>query len=270
VPQANSLARLRLANLLLDLGRFDEAAAEFRKALDADSSDTHALFGMAQLSVARQDPQKALRYLIAVGMAPEARKRACCLRAAVYERLGNREARDIELGRLAEMPEDAPWQDDAMNQVVLLQVSPLARARQLQSQGLYGAAVAVLQKAVQQYPQADWAWAALGTALGLAQDPAGAEKALLKSVELASGNAEYWFYLGLARQDQRLYRAAAAAFHKAIELQATDAMAHFKLGECLEQQGDRDAAAEAFRKAHRFRPDMGEVRERLEKLAGKS
>ena len=75
--------------------------------------------------------------------------------------------------------------------------------------------------------------------------------------------AEHWFYVGIYRQEQRQFKAAAEAYRTTVELRPQDSEAHFRLGECLEASGDRKAAAEAFRQALRHRPDMAKARDRL-------
>ncbi len=269
----NSLPRLRLAGLFLEQGRLDEADAEFRKVLAAGPDDAHARLGLGQVAAARRQDDEALDHLRAVADNPFARKRACALLAAVYERRGDRAAADGVRRRLAGLPDDEPWPDDGAEHVAQFQVGlagRLERARALQLQSQFTEAVRLLREAVEHYPAADAAWSRLGTGLGLLKDFPGAERALLKSIELAPGRADHWFYLGAARKEQRNYRAATEAFRKAAELRPTDAAAHYQVGECLEAQGDRVGAIAAFRAALRCRPDMAEARDRLARLKDKS
>jgi tetratricopeptide (TPR) repeat protein len=68
--------------------------------------------------------------------------------------------------------------------------------------------------------------------------------------------ASVWFDLGLVRQDQRDYAAAASAYRKAIELKSDYAEAALNLGIVLQEAGDLDAAMAAYAQAYRLRGDM--------------
>jgi tetratricopeptide (TPR) repeat protein len=266
-----SLARLRLADLLQQHDRLDEAAAEYQKVLAADPDDAHAQLGLGQVAVALQRYRDALPYVQAVADDPFARKRACALEAAVQERLGDRAAADRARSRLAGLPDDQPWPDEPVEQLVRLQVGLLGRLHQaelLQRQGQLPAAITALREAVVRYPRSDVAWSTLARALGFANDFPGAEQAMQKSTELAPQRADHWFYLGAARREQGNHKGATAAFRKALELRPTDASAHFQLGESLQALGDAAGAAEAYRLALRYRPDMAEARQRLAALPG--
>jgi tetratricopeptide (TPR) repeat protein len=272
---ADAPPRLLLADLLQQLGRLDEAAAEYQQALTANRHDGHAQLGLGQVAVARKQYRDALRFLHVVQDNPYARKRACVLRLTVYERLGQPDAVDSERQRLAKLPKDAddpPWPDFAKDTVLRLQVglkARLQRAPHLLRQGRVGEAVALLSETTRRYPDSDLAWATLGSALANGKDYARAEGAFKKAIDLAKENPDHWFNLGYFRQTHRQHQAAAAAYRHALHLRPTEAQTHFHLGECLEELHDRKNATDAFRSALRYRPDMEEARTRLRKLERK-
>jgi protein O-GlcNAc transferase len=266
----NSSARLRLADLLLEQGRLEDAARAFETVLHADPDNDHARFGLGQLAVVCRQYREALPYLQAVADSPHARKRACALRAAVYEHLGETAAVERERLYLAMLPRDEPWPDDGQSRVAQLQVGLLARreqATQMIGQGRYREALTLLQDTVARYPESDLDWAALGQILIGAKDYAGAARALRQAIELAPRRPQYHYYLGMVRREQRRLNEAVEAFHKAIELAPADAQAYYDLGECLEDLGNRAGAADAFRQALRHRPGMDEARKHLAALA---
>src|SRR5262249_38339041 len=83
---------LQQADLLLALGRAEDADKAFQGVLAKDSNSmygAYARLGLAQVAITRQKYREALANLEAVVQEPHARKRACALRAAAYERLGN-------------------------------------------------------------------------------------------------------------------------------------------------------------------------------------
>jgi tetratricopeptide (TPR) repeat protein len=266
----DALPRMRLADLLLQQDRFDEALAEYHKGLAANPDNAHAQLGLAQLAVAQQRYRDALPYLKAVTDDQFARKRACALEAVVHERLGDGAAAERARKRLAELPEDEPWPDAAVQELVRFHVGLMGRldhAQLLQRQDKLADALTLLREAVARYPRSDVAWSTLGRALGHAKDFPGAEQAMLKSTELAPQRPDHWLYLGAARREQGKYKGATEALRRAVELGPTDATAHFEIGQCLEAQGDRASAAESYRLALRYRPDMAEARQRLAALA---
>ena len=71
----NSVAQVRLADVLLELGRLDEADAEYRKVLAASKNDALGQLGLAKLAVARKQYKESLEYLEAIADIPEHDKR---------------------------------------------------------------------------------------------------------------------------------------------------------------------------------------------------
>jgi tetratricopeptide (TPR) repeat protein len=262
-------ARDRLGELLLELGRLDQAEAEFKQALAADADDARARFGLAQVAADRGDPRAALRHLHAVGDSPNARKRACALRAAIYGKLGDQQAVRVEQKRLDKLEADEPWPDEALERVFALQAGVDARLRKaasLEKQGRLPDAVAQLEAATGRYPDSDVAWSRLGLALIRARDFDRAERALRKSLELAPRKAETWLLFASLYAGRRRYKDAERAFRKAIDLTPDNVVAHVGLAESLRSQGDRKGAAAAYREALKHRPHADEIRRRLAEL----
>jgi tetratricopeptide (TPR) repeat protein len=265
---------LQLGDLLLALGRVEDAAREYQRVLVNDPKglyEPYARFGLARVAIARQEYLQSLSYLQAAADDPHVRKRACALRATVHERLGNHQDADKERRRFAELPEDVPW-PDVFHQVNRMRVGLRGRidqANYLVRQNNPAQAVKLMEETVQKYPQSDQAWLALGVAMENVKNPAGAEKAMETAIRLAPGRADHRFYLGELLQSQQRFKEAAAAFRKASELRPVDSNTYLRLGECLLSQGDKTGAVEAFHKAVRYNPDLKEARQHLEKLGNK-
>lgn len=270
-PHDSPAPRLRLADLLMDLGRIDEADKLYRKVLADNPGDMHAQFGLAQVCVDRHQYQEALRYLQAVAEYPQTQRRACALSAAAHERLGDHARAEQERRRLAELPADAPW-PDILDQIGQLRVGlhgRLLRSQSLFQEGRKAEATALIEATVRKYPQSDQAWAAVAYSREMNKDLAGAEKALFMTIQLAPDRAVHHFTLGEFLLAQRRYAQAAAAYRKTIELRPVDADAYLKLGDCLQQQGNTGDAIEAYRQALHYRPDMTEAQARMQKLKDK-
>lgn len=265
----NSLARLRLADTLVELGRLDDAYQEYVTVLAADPEEANALLGLGTVAAARGQDRDALRFLLPIAENPRVQKRACPLLADIYERLGERAAAERERQRLAALPEDTPRSDDIVNEVGSFQVSvdiQLEKAFRLQSQQNREEMFLVLRDVVARHPNSDTAWHVLGIELQRSNDFGGAERALQKSIALAPRSPQYRSSLGMLQLSQRQFREAEATFRLALELRPTFGQAHYGLGESLLGQGDPAGAADAYRAALRYSPDFEPARQSLEKL----
>ncbi len=264
-------ARLKLADFLMSLGRVDSAEQHYRRVLAAEAKNVQALFGLAQVANAREDFQGALENLKKVADDPYLRKRACALRAAACERLGDHDAAARERSLFARLPEDAPrpdvqWQFQDLRKGVR---GRILRAQGLQSQGKTSDAVALLADTVSRFPQSDQAWVALAVAKGTAGDAAGAEQAFRKSIELAPNRVDFHSALGDFLQARKRYKEAVSVFRRAIELSPVDAKNQLRLGDALSAAGDSANAKLAYRTAAQLNPELTEAREKLTQLEKK-
>ena len=265
----HSMAQLRLADTLLELGRLDEAEVEYGKTLAARPSDELAQLGLAKLALARQQYGDSLKYLQAIAGSPGTQNQACAMRARVYDRLGNGAAAERERQMLAELPDDALRVDDPRVQVAQLGIGvavELAKAKQHMDQSQFQEMLAVLENAVHRYPDSWEAWDALGSARGMANDPVGAERAVRKSIQLSPKNAKSWLNLGNVLIWQQRFPEAEEAIQKVLALDPKRGPAYYSLGQCREGQGDLPGAVKVYRQALQYIPNHQQARERLEIL----
>jgi Flp pilus assembly protein TadD len=270
LPGRRLPARVRLAEVLLQLGRLDQAEAEFKQALAASPGDARVQLGLAQVAADRQDHQTALRYLEALRDSPHARSRACAKRAALHGLLGDKVAVRREQRLLADLGRDPAWPDDAWERVETRQAgldTRLNRAATLANEGRLGDALSLLDSTVERYPTSDRAWKYLGETLANAKENRRAEQALRKCAELAPAKAENWISLGEFLQSEGRSEEAEHAFRKAVAVTPASVEAHLGLGDSLRDQGDRTGAATAYRQAQKLRPDKPEAGLRLKRLA---
>lgn len=267
-PRDSPMPRLRHGELLLELGRFDDAERVFARVLADDKHDVHARLGLAQTALSRSQYEAALTHLTAIMHQEPVRKRTTALRAAVLEQLGKHEDALFERSRYGDLPDDPP-RADLTDQLAELRVGlpgRLVRAKSLIGQSRIADAVALMEDTVKRYPKSDQAWIALAATKEAKGDFAAAEKAIDKSIELAPERADHRFRFGKLLQKQKRFSDAAAAFRLAIARSPADADAYHRLGECLMAMGDRTGAADAFQQALRIQPNMPEPRKELEKL----
>ncbi len=272
-PLDLTMPRLRFADLHLALGHVEEAGRQFGKVLADHPTDAYARFGLAQVEIARQRDEKALRYLLdAVAEDPHTRKRACALRAALYRRLGNNQAADTERRRFDKTPDDEPW-PDAVDQIDELQVGlrgRIRRAEALTHGNQTVEALALMVKTVETYPQSDEAWGALGVAKENVKDFAGAEQAYRRSVDLAPDRSDRRFTLGEFLQGRGRFKEAAEVFRQACKLRPAHAEAYLRIGQCFQALNDKTGAADAYQMALRYRPDLNDARQGLAALNGET
>lgn len=264
-----TLARVLLADTLLQLGRLDEAGVEYQKVLAADKSDPQALFGMGKLAAERKQYQEALEYLKRVETNLYVQNHACAMRVVVLERLGDHAAADRERMRLAELPEDIPRPEDPLIEVAQMEVGIRARlvnADKLWRQNRIADLIEGLEETVRKYPRSDTAWSSLGVALARTNKPEAAERAIQKSIELAPKNADHQYNLGMLLLSQHRYQEGVKTFERAIELKPTSGPSHLGLGDCLQALEDLPGAAEEYRASLRYQPNQNDARRRLEKL----
>ncbi|NHQ94268.1 tetratricopeptide repeat protein [Janthinobacterium lividum] len=105
----------------------------------------------------------------------------------------------------------------------------------------------------QRYPDSDFAWSVLGTALQLQGKDA--FEALQKTVQLAPNDAEAHGNLGTAWQERGMYAQAVASYTRALELNPDFVEAHGNLAAALQAQGKLEQAEQAYRQALALRPD---------------
>ena len=96
----------------------------------------------------------------------------------------------------------------------------------------------------------------LGNLLLLAGDPAGAEAAYERAVELAPENAGYRYNLALLYQQTDRPLRALRQLERSFELDPTNAWAAYQAGAISEARGRRQAAIEWYGRAFRLNPDL--------------
>jgi tetratricopeptide (TPR) repeat protein len=260
--EASGANRLRLAELLQTVGRLDEAEEQFRLLARSDPANPRAALGLAQIAYEQGGPERSLTHLRRAVNSPFTRKRANQLLARISQQQGDRAAAGMALHRAEDLPDDLPCVDAYLGEAEQLRVGrriQLEQADGLVAQGRPGEAVAILQQAARDFPNAEAVWVSLGKALMAQGDVPAAEHALRRAVQLAPEAAEARFQLGVALFRAAAYPAAAECFRKAADLKPAFALAYYNLGHCLQQQGDRPAAIQAFQDAVRYRPHFQEA-----------
>ncbi len=266
---ATETMRLRLSETLLAQGYLDEAEEGFRRLLQREPSHPRGHLGLGRVAIQRQQWNEARTHLQQAAVDNRVAHAATFSLAELYEQLNDEPAAAQARARLEKLPPDPPWPDPLLDELQRFNTGRRARvmqADQLFKQGRTKEAITLYSQVVQDYPNSDAAWIALGQALYRVGDPVNAERALSKTVELAPRFAEAHNYLGLARLAQGKLEDAASSFQQAIQIKTDFALAHFNLGLCLLQQKKEREALDAFRAAVRYKPDYGAAHTALAEL----
>lgn len=274
-PQA--APRLALAETLIAVERPEAAAAHFQEVFARDPKNARARFGLATLTISRQEWNAAREHLEACLGTPQARKKACAQLAMVWRRLGDPKNADHYANLEARMPKDSDWPDP-----FILEHSHLSKRKkhrfsavdQLESAGHPERAVAILQEMVQDYPDDDLVHLMLGRVVAQLGDYAGAGVHLKKAIDLSPDKHQPYYLLGLAelRRGEALLAAgearrgdAIAAFKKSEEaarhvlsVRPDYGYAHMALGLALKNLGKKPESLAALRQAVHCNPEYAE------------
>jgi tetratricopeptide (TPR) repeat protein len=262
---------LSLAEVLLGLEDFDEAQCHFARLLETNPRHARAQLGLARVAVKRGNPRASLEPLGRAEGSPYTRQAACELLAAVHQQLGNHARAEAARRRAKELPADQNWPDMLRDDLAALRTGKanwLHQAEDHDRAGRKAEALALLQRTVRDYPDADDAWLALGRALHEQKMLEPAEAALRRAAALAPMAHEPVNELGRVLVARGNRAEAMQCFRKAIELKPNAALAWHNLGSCLAGANDHAGALEAYGKAARFAPDMFEAHFALALLRG--
>jgi tetratricopeptide (TPR) repeat protein len=131
----------------------------------------------------------------------------------------------------------------------------LEKARTLDQAGLKPRAREAWKAILDTIPQHQEAAARLGR-LAFENGDLALAASYLERATARDSPASAWFDLGVVRQDQRDYGAAAVAYRKALEVKTDHAEAALNLGIVLQESGDPDGAMRAYAQAYRLRPQL--------------
>ncbi|HEV3022830.1 MAG TPA: tetratricopeptide repeat protein, partial [Pirellulales bacterium] len=112
--------RLRLAELLLSLGRLDEAEFHFQQVLELDERHSRARLGLARVALARGDPKTALEQVRQAEDSHWTRKAHQAVLLEIHRQMSDQPRVERAARRLAELPDDADMPDPIYDEVKTL------------------------------------------------------------------------------------------------------------------------------------------------------
>jgi len=264
-------ARLRLAETLAANGHAEDARTHFEQVSEGPLTPC-VDYGLGALAVGDDDLKSAKSHFLRAAESPLTRQKACVQLAALSRHLEEDEEATKYGEQAAQLPTDPSW-PDAFLQECLEQLvgkeSRIQHANTLEQQGQVDAALEVLRKVADDYPDAQ-SFLSLGVVLGRRGHYQESEAWLRRSLELEPEllRAHYYLSLALFAQGDLLIRQGKAAEAKArldeagqwaqraTKLSPRYGEAHFQLGLTLYALQRRSDAIAAFRQAVATRPEL--------------
>jgi tetratricopeptide (TPR) repeat protein len=264
--------RVRLANALIASGQIDEADDCLQRILETDPEQPLAHLLLGQVADYRNQAELSREHCKRCLESPFTRKQAYTHLAELSRRLGDiADAEKLEI-QANSLPADFklfdPWLDECMRTPIGASAA-LRRATQLEIQGRFGEAVAILREIVAQEPNYK-AYVGLGKFLPSLGDLPGAEQALRQALELDPKGLQAHYYLsrvlwvqaeqkrraGADKEANALLEQSIGQARATIELKSDYGLAYLSMGIALKQLHRDGEAVDALRQAIHITPDL--------------
>ncbi len=257
--------RLLLAEILLTVGRVDEAEDHLRPMLAEQPDDPRTHYDLALVASARQDWTTSKSHLLHCLSSPLVRRKASAQLAAVCQRLGEQVEAEKYHERAKHLPADSGWHDPFEAEYLRWAVKKNSRYRlidSLKASGQMREAMAELQPLLEQYPNDYFPHLIAGKLFGGMGNYPGAVAILRQAVRLAPDKAEPHYYLSLALFEEaeeltrkgggrdaagELFREAVASSRQTLAIDPEYDFAYMPLGRSLKRLGRQAEALAALR-----------------------
>jgi len=250
--------RLRLASLLAENGRVEEARLELETLLRAVPDNAPALLTLAQLERARDENATALALTDRCLRDPRTARGAWTLRSILLQQTGNTNDAQAAAARAASLPPDLPVQDLFGNDAQQSRSDPRWLSDQAQrflmTRQLTNA-VPFVEQLLREHPGFAETWLVAGRLQLMQRRLEEAEASLSRHLALETNSVNGLFQLGLVLLEQDRLAEAATMFARAIKLKPDFGPAYFNLGVALGRSGQKPEAVASFREAIRHNPE---------------
>ncbi len=265
-----ALFRLRLAEMLIALGKLDEAVDPLQIARTLEPDNPRTLLAWARWEYQQGHLKQSLADATrASEIQPETRATHELL-ARIHHRLDHPAAAAEQLELVRRLPaQSVIFPDPITNEVGMQRRDPgpaLSHAQFLLGQQQTEAAIRVLRGIVDRTPGVLSAQVELWRALVQAGQIAESEAALQAALGHHPGSPQLLLLRGIELFDARQWTKATAWFEQSIAHQADNATAHYHLGLCHARRDDPAAAIASLRAAVSFEPDHARAHTALGKL----
>ncbi|HEY5913459.1 MAG TPA: tetratricopeptide repeat protein [Verrucomicrobiae bacterium] len=254
--------RFRLARLLAERGRWDEAGDEI-KALLAERPDfAPARLLAARSAHARGELDQAAELARSCTDDLRTARSAWILLATVCRQKGDSTGAQQAAQRSVALPEDEGFGDPYEAEANMLRGDPRVLSEQahlLLAGGHLAEAGNLVDRLNREHPDYAETWLLVGRLHLLKKELGPAEKALRKHLQLNPRSAQGLFQLGLVLLAQERFADAAPVFDRATELKPDYGPAYYNRGFALGRSGQVREAIAAFRESLRHNPEHFEA-----------
>lgn len=253
-----AMPRLRLARLLAETGRDDEARRQLEQLLQAQPDCGPARLMLAQIEHRRGEWEKARTWARLCTTNAHTARAAWTLLSTIYRRQGDPDAAELASRRAAAVTADAPWPDPFEEELLAWRNDARSlsdRAQSLLVAGRTADAWPLVQRLAKDHADFSETWLLLGRAQYLQRKPAEAEHSLRRFLEMEPDSVNGHFQLGMSQMARQRYEDAADTFRQATTLKRNFGPAYFNLGFSLAKSGRPREAIAAFEEAIRQNPE---------------
>ena len=179
--------RCRLAELLLERGRLDEAEAALHAVRRHFPNDPRALLGMGRIALLRGDAARSVEWLEHSATSAPGVRETRVLLATAYQRLGEKTKAAAASAAALGLPPVAAWPDLFVTETEQFRVgkeADLKKAQTLLDENQLPELITFMQERVQRYADEPRAWRLLGAAWLRQEKYSDAERALRRAIAL--------------------------------------------------------------------------------------
>lgn len=255
------MPRFRLARLLSEQGKWDEAAAELRALLRDKPDFAPATLLLAHRANAEQKTTEAIEFAIRCTKDARTARSAWSLLATLYQRAGD-STQAAEAARIAATSRNEEIADPFETEAAARRENPREIALQthdLLANGRLDEAARNIERLTKGHPEFAETWLLLGRLQILRRQFSEAERSLRRHLELEPRSTQGLFQLGTALFSQNRFPEAAETFAQATEIKPDFGPAHFNRAYALARSGKREEAMTYFREALRHNPEHVEI-----------
>jgi tetratricopeptide (TPR) repeat protein len=263
--EEKSVARLQLAEALLDQNELDEATKLFAEELAIAPDNPRAHFGLGVVAITRNDLATAIAQLSIAAKSPHYRHKASTLLVSCHNRLGNSAEAERYAKESVLPPNDVPWLDPFDSGLSTQQFGQSSRQHKVMELGNQAGAedaLSLLEEIARKYPN-DPTQIPRAVQLFKLGDYPSVEKACRETLARDPDNVTGRCLLGTSLYYQavvkwnegnrdaamKMFEAALTELNRSIELKPDFGFARLHVGYTLKYLGKLPEAAEAFRTA---------------------
>jgi tetratricopeptide (TPR) repeat protein len=250
--------RFRLAALLAEQGRWDEARQELQALTSGRPEFTPALLLGARAALAKGELDSAIEIARRCTNDPRTARGAWVLLATLHRQKGDLAAAKEALERSTAVPADEGFGDPFEAEVTLLRGDPRVlceQAHPLLAGGHITQAAALIDGLKKEHADYAETWLLAGRLQLIRKDLGAAEQSLRRHMQMSPRSAQGLFQLGLVLLAQERFGEAAALFDQATQLKRDFGPAYYNRGFALARAGQPREAIAAFRESLRHNPE---------------